>query len=99
MIGVFEGIEVGSWYRIPGGSSFEIVALDIDSETLEIQYYDGSVEELDFDNWLEMGAYPTAAPDDVNGALDIGREDYGRDFESMAGPTDWSNPLDQLDWQ
>ena len=100
MIGVFEGIEIGSWYRIPGGASFEIVALDLDAETIEIQYYDGAVEEVDFDSWLEMCAVQTAAPNDAAGALDLNRGDYGNlsmDFDPSQ-PGDRFNPLDQLDW-
>ncbi len=101
MIGVFEGIEIGSWHRIPGGSSFEVVALDLESETLEIQYYDGAVEELDFDSWLELAAQPTSAPNDAAGALDLNRGDYGdfsMDFDPNQ-PGDRMNPLDQLDWR
>lgn len=100
MIGVFEGIDIGSWYRTPEGASFEVVALDLDAETVEIQYYDGSVEAIDFDNWLEFGAVPTAAPNDAAGALDLNRGDYGDfsiDFDAMQ-PGDRVNPLDQLDW-
>ncbi len=100
MIGVFEGIEIGSWYRIPGGNKFEIVALDLEAEAIEIQYYDGSIEEVDFDSWLEMSAVPTVAPNDAAGALDLTRGDYGDlsvDFDSMQ-PGDRVNPLDQLDW-
>ena len=100
MFGVFEGIEIGCWYRIPSGPSFEVVAMDMDSETMEIQYYDGAVEEVDFDSWLEMLATPTPAPNDAAGALDLNRGDYGdfgMDFDPMQ-PGDRINPLDQLDW-
>ncbi|MGJ8668159.1 MAG: DUF6763 family protein [Oceanococcus sp.] len=100
MIGVFEGIEIGSWYRIPGGASFEVVALDMDTEAIEIQYYDGAVEEVDFDSWLEMRSIPTAAPNDSAGALDLNRGDYGNlsmDYDARQ-PGDRVNPLDQLDW-
>ncbi len=100
MIGLFEGIEIGSWYRIPGGTAFEVVALDMDTETIEIQYYDGAVEELDFDSWLEMGAQPRPAPNDASGALDLNRGDFG-DFRmdlDAIDPRDRVNPLDRLDW-
>lgn len=98
MIGLFEGIEVGSWYRVGGNAYFEVVALDMASETIEIQYYDGAVEELDFDSWLEMGALPCSAPNDASGALDLG-DDYGFESEFDAlYPGNRVNPLDQLDW-
>lgn len=42
---------VGAWYRLNGGAPFEIVALDDDDGTLEVQYVDGTVEELDREDW------------------------------------------------
>ena len=38
---------IGNWYRILGGDSFEIVAFDEDDGTIELQYFDGTVEEMD----------------------------------------------------
>jgi hypothetical protein len=100
MIGILQGIEIGNWYRIASGDSFEVVALDLDSETVEIQYYDGAVEELDFDSWLELSARPAVAPNDAAGALDLIQGDYsdgGIDFDNVH-PVDRFSPLEQLDW-
>ena len=36
---------VGSWYRLEGGETFEIVAIDDDEGTIEVQYFDGTVED------------------------------------------------------
>ena len=44
---------VGMWYARPGGDAFEVVAIDRDDRTIEIQYFDGTVEELDVDEWRE----------------------------------------------
>ena len=33
---------------------FLVTAIDDDAGTIEIQYFDGTVEELDFDSWEEM---------------------------------------------
>lgn len=101
MFGMFEGIEIGKWYCSPGGPKFEVVALDLESENIEIQYYDGAIEEVDFDSWLEMCASRVAAPNDAAGALDLNRGDYGdltMDLDAMQ-PGDRSNPIDQLDWR
>lgn len=75
MIGIFDGIEVGAWYRGADGEPFEVVALDFDAETVEIQCYDGSITELDYDSWLELSALPTTGPDGFDGALDLATED------------------------
>ena len=39
---------IGKWYLDNGDKQlFEIVAIDDDDETIEIQYFDGAIEELD----------------------------------------------------
>ena len=87
---------IGDWYRTATGDNFEIVALDADDETLEIQYFDGTVEELDLDTWYELNIEASEPPEDYSGSLDIGREDYGVDLEKRGGDS-WANPLDTLD--
>ncbi len=43
---------IGDWYRQKeGGALFEVVAFDDDDGTIEIQYFDGTVEEMDVDDW------------------------------------------------
>jgi hypothetical protein len=42
---------VGAWYRLQDGPPFEIVALDDDDGTIEVQYVDGTLEELDLEDW------------------------------------------------
>jgi hypothetical protein len=42
---------VGAWYRLNGGTPFEVVALDEDDGTIEVQYADGTLEELDLEDW------------------------------------------------
>jgi hypothetical protein len=87
---------VGDWYQNISGDNFEIVALDEDEATLEIQYFDGAVEEVDFDSWHEMEIIPIEPPEDWSGSLDIEREDYGVDLELNA-PNDNINPLDGIE--
>jgi len=87
---------VGQRYR--GGTSelFEVVAIDEDDETIEIQYFDGTVNEIDFEAWNEQlldGLIDMAdAPEDWSGAIDVEAEDLG-DLEDTAQPT-WSRSSD-----
>jgi len=87
---------VGDWYTNATAEIFEIVAYDEEDQTLEIQYFDGTVEELDLDTWYEMDIEPTAPPEDWSGSLDIERDDYGVDLDTKAGGNRL-NPLDDLD--
>lgn len=87
---------IGDWYRTATGDNFEIVALDPDDETLEIQYFDGTVEELDLDTWYELDVDAIEPPEDWSGSLDIERDDYGVDL-GASGSENRTNPLDNLD--
>jgi hypothetical protein len=58
---------VGDWYLV-NGKTFEVVALDADDATIEIQHGDGSIEELDADDWAQWATSgeltETDPPDD-----------------------------------
>ena len=66
---------IGDWYRLHGGESFEIVAVDDDDGTIDIQYFDGTLEEMDLEDWeahWSDGALETAeAPEDWTGSVDV----------------------------
>lgn len=64
----------GDWYESTG-STFEIVGIDLGSELVLVQHFDGALEELEFDAWTELDAVPCAPPEDFSGALDLDHED------------------------
>ena len=39
--------EIGAWYQTVEGTYLEVVALDLEDGTMEVQFYDGAVEEYD----------------------------------------------------
>ena len=70
---------IGDWYRQKeGGALFEVVAYDDDDGTIEIQYFDGTVDEWPFSHWQDLDIERTGAPPDASGALEDGADD-GRD--------------------
>ena len=95
---------IGDWYRLNGGALFEVVAFDDDDGTIEIQYFDGTVEELDVEDWesqWEDGALETAeAPEDWTGSVDVEQSDddsrgadlYGEDRGELR-----ASPLEGID--
>src|ERR1700743_2654073 len=89
---------VGEWYRGGTNELFEVVAIDDQDETIEIQYFDGSVTEIDFESWYEQlreGLLEAAdAPEDWSGAVDVEVEDLDRDFEDLARAP-WSRHQDR----
>ncbi|RMD80464.1 MAG: hypothetical protein D6809_01125 [Gammaproteobacteria bacterium] len=51
-----------AWYRAEDGSLFEVVAVDEQDASVELQYQDGTLEELDLEAWDELGARPISGP-------------------------------------
>jgi hypothetical protein len=73
---------IGDWYRQKeSGALFEVVAFDDDDGTIEIQYFDGTVEEMDVEDWdtqWEDGALEGAGPpEDWSGSVDVEPDDDG----------------------
>ncbi len=72
---------VGDWYS-SHGVLLEVVAVDEAENAVEVQYADGTVAELDLDEWLlqsKSGALRNAEPpEDVSGAIDVENDDDGR---------------------
>tara|TARA_R110000787_G_scaffold15088_44_gene46618 strand:- start:1421 stop:1717 length:297 start_codon:yes stop_codon:yes gene_type:complete len=68
-------MSVGEWFE-SNGDQFEIVGLDAKAEVVLIQHFNGDLDEMDFDSWLELNAQPCSPPEDYSGALDIERDEY-----------------------
>jgi len=72
---------IGDWYRLNGGQQFEVVAVDDDDGTIEIQYFDGTVEEMDVEDWESQwddgGLEAAQAPEDWSGSVDVEAPDEG----------------------
>lgn len=86
---------VGEWYEnLDKGQKFQVVALSEDDGLVEIQHYDGDVEELDIDTWYEMDAEPIEAPEDWDGAMDNAADDEEpvEDPEVAVVEKDWRAP-------
>lgn len=93
---------VGEWYR-GKGDQFEVVAADNDDGTIEIQYFDGTIEELDLEDWraqCEEGVLRSSEPpEDFTGSYDFEEDEpphRADDYESASGGLRASG-LDALD--
>jgi len=87
---------IGQWFRRPDGTLFEVVAVDEDDMTVEIQQFDGTIGEFDIDRWPELLLKEVSAPEDWSGSMDMDPEDYTgkKDFELPSG---FYDPLAFLD--
>lgn len=88
---------VGNWYKDLQGRSLEVVAVDDEEETVEVQYFGGEIEELSFDSWYDAELVTIEPPEDWSGPFDdLERDDLG-DTEKPIHPEDWDGPWDDLD--
>lgn len=82
------------WYRhLNKGQEFQVTAIDETERTVEIQHFDGDVEELDLEEWYALDLEAIAPPEDWTGPMDdIERDDLGYTETGMRG-ADWTKPL------
>jgi hypothetical protein len=87
---------IGRWYRRPNGQLFEVVAVDEEDDTIEVQFFDGTIDEIDRDTWSRLLVQNVAAPEDWSGSVDMDPEDFsGQDDGEL--PVGYHDPLDFLD--
>lgn len=91
---------IDDWYEdAEDGRSFRIVAIDDDAATVEVQYFDGDVEEFDIDTWYQLDLSPVAEPEDWSGPFDdLEQDDLGETYRSNR-PEDWNGPADEMDYE
>lgn len=86
---------VGEWYRrIASGALFEVVAIDRDDSTVEVQHFDGTLEEFDLESWGEQDFEEAQPPEDWSGSVDVELEDLDSGEVLSSG---WHDPLASLD--
>ncbi|MEQ1440341.1 DUF6763 family protein [Fontimonas sp. SYSU GA230001] len=85
--------EVGQWYRRAGTEqAFVVVAVDERDGAVEVQYFDGTVDELRLAQFVGQELERCEAPQDWTGPFDgIARDDLGATETDMS-PEDWNEP-------
>jgi hypothetical protein len=88
---------IGDWYcHLDKGQRFQVVAIDETSGTVELQDFDGTLEEYDLEIWHEMDLAPCSAPESWAGAVDVGnKDDYGTEVTDTQGH-DWNSAGDEF---
>lgn len=88
---------VDNWYfHLDKGQRFLVVAIDADRQSVEIQHFDGDLEEVDLNEWYEMDIAISEAPENWSGPIDVTeRDDYGTEITDTR-PEDWTDPLKEF---
>jgi hypothetical protein len=87
---------IGHWYNhLDKGDLFQVVAIDRESGTIEIQEFDGGLDEFEFDEWRQLYLEEAAAPEDWTGPVDdVGKDDLG--YSDPGAEEASSDPIDSL---
>lgn len=87
----------GCWYRhLDKGQDFCVIETDEDQNLIEIQYFDGNLEEIELQDWWQMDLESIEEPENWAGALDINElDDFGTSITDTL-PTDWNLPAVEL---
>ena len=88
-----ESPQIGRWYSCNKNRLFEVVAVDDFDGCIELQFFDGTVDEADPERWLSMRPQKAAPPEDWSGWGDIDYEDLP--YIPPLLHQDWKSELDQ----
>ncbi|WP_372725040.1 DUF6763 family protein [Immundisolibacter sp.] len=84
---------VGNWYQhIDQGLDFEVVAIDEQTTSVEIQYLDGTLDEISLEDWYELNLDPAEPPEDWTGPLDPVEADDTDFTEPDVEDDEWEEP-------
>lgn len=91
------GPEIGQWYvRTDKGEPFQVVGRDTRAGTIEIQSFDGDLDEIDDETWATLPIEQIVPPEDWTGPVDdVETDDLGYSDTGMS-PKDWARPLQPL---
>ena len=87
---------IGQWFSRPSGTLFEVVAIDDYDHTIEIQQFDGTIDEVDEENWPDLLLTAVSPPEDWSGSVDMDPEDFVSSNNNEM-PAGYHNPLAFLD--
>ena len=86
---------IGQWYEdLENDETFQVLKVDEDGETIQIQHLDGETEELDTDGWAEMDLDLTQEPEGWSGSKDDDEDDEDWDEEEDEKDDDDEDEVD-----
>jgi hypothetical protein len=67
---------IDQWYvHTDKGQCFYVTGIDEEEDMIEIQHFDGGIEEIGLDEWPELRIELCEQPENWSGALDIAEQD------------------------
>ena len=90
------GPKIGQWYsRRDKGENFVVTGIDEHAGTIEIQTFDGDLDELDQEAWWTLPLELAEEPENSTGAVEVEPDDLGY-VETGMSRADWNEPLQPI---
>ena len=88
---------LGQWYQhLDKGQKFKVVAFDESGDSIEIQHFDGDIEEVGKDVWYTFDVEPIEMLEDWTGPMDDIEYDDLDYTETEMSREDWAKPLKEV---
>ena len=86
---------VDNWYmHLDKGQRFQVTDVSEADGTVEIQLFDGDLEEIELSSWYEMDIELCEEPENWSGPIDVDEiDDYGTEITETT-LEDWTEPLE-----
>lgn len=84
---------IDQWYaHLDKGQRFFVVAINEEENTVDIQHFDGELQELSMNEWRGLKIELSEEPENWSGALDIAEQDDLGTEVTDTRPEDWTEP-------
>lgn len=88
---------VDNWYQhLDKGQLFRVVAIDGEAGVVEIQHFDGDLEEIPLEDWRLLDLELAEQPENWSGPLDVGSEEDLDENITDTTRDDWTAPLAEV---
>jgi hypothetical protein len=89
---------IDSWYHYPEkAQKFRVNAIDEHTDTVEIQYFDGTLDEIEMSEWYAFDIERIEAPEDWTGPVDNIEKDDLNPVGTEMQREDWDAPYEEED--
>ena len=81
---------VDQWYQhLDKGQCFTVIRVSAQTDSIDVQHFDGDLEEFSFAEWRNLDIDLCETPEDWSGPLDVDNpDDYGTEVTDTS-PADW----------
>ena len=84
---------IDQWYaHLDKGQRFYVIDVSEDRGNVELQHFDGDLEELSLDEWRNLNIILSEQPENWSGALDIANKDDLGTGVTDTSSADWEEP-------